>query len=47
MIEGIPTAKKLVMINRNDNTQTEMEILEVKYNIDLEDQMFTERELRK
>jgi hypothetical protein len=46
-IDGIPTAKKLVMINRNDNTQTEMEILEVKYNIDLKDRMFTERELKK
>jgi outer membrane lipoprotein-sorting protein len=47
IIDGIPTAKKLVMINRNDNTQTEMELLEVKYNIDLNDRMFTERELKK
>ena len=47
VIDGIPTAFKYVMINRNDNTQTEMELLEVKYHIDLEDRMFTERELKK
>jgi outer membrane lipoprotein-sorting protein len=47
VIDGIPTAMKIVMINRNDNTQTEMEMLEVKFNIDLEDSMFTERELKK
>ncbi len=47
IIDGIPTAFKYVMINRNDNTQTEMELLEVKYHIDLEDSIFTERELKK
>jgi outer membrane lipoprotein-sorting protein len=47
VIDGIPTAKKLIMLNRNDNARTEMEILEVQYNIPLEDRMFTERELKK
>ncbi len=47
VIDGIHTAMKFVMINRNDNTQTEMELLEAKFNIELEDSMFTERELKK
>jgi outer membrane lipoprotein-sorting protein len=47
IIDDIPTARKMVMINRNDNTQTEMELLEVKYNVELDDRMFTERELKK
>ena len=46
-IDSIPTAMKMVMINKNDNTQTEMEILEVEYNIPLDDSMFTERSLKK
>jgi len=47
IIDGIPTAMKVVMHNENDNTQTEMELLEVKYNITLSDDMFTERSLKK
>lgn len=47
VIEGIPTSMKVVMFNKNDNTQTEMELLEVKYNISLSDAMFTERSLKK
>jgi len=47
VIDGLHTAMKFVMINRNDNTQTEMEMLEIKFNIELEDSMFTERELKK
>ena len=47
VIDGIPTSMKVVMINENDNTQTEMELLEVKYNIELTDDMFTERSLKK
>ena len=47
IIDGLHTAMKFVMISRNDNTQTEMEMLEVKFNIELEDSMFTERELKK
>jgi outer membrane lipoprotein-sorting protein len=47
VIDGIPTSMKVVMINQNDNTQTEMELLEVKYNITLSDDMFTERSLKK
>jgi outer membrane lipoprotein-sorting protein len=47
VIDGIPTAMKIVMHNENDNTETEMELLEVKYNISLSDDMFTERSLKK
>jgi hypothetical protein len=38
---------KVVMYNKNDNTQTELELLEVKYNVTLADSMFTERGLKK
>ncbi|MCK4337435.1 MAG: outer membrane lipoprotein-sorting protein [Candidatus Aminicenantes bacterium] len=47
IIDGIPTARKIVMLNKSDNSQTEMEILEVEYNIELDDKMFTERGLKK
>jgi outer membrane lipoprotein-sorting protein len=47
VIDGIPTAMKMVMFNQNDSTQTEMELLEVKYNVILDDSMFTERALKK
>ena len=47
VIDGIPTAMKVVMSNVNDNTQTEMELLEVQFNVPLDDKMFTERELKK
>ena len=47
VIDDIPTAMKVVMYNKNDNTQTELELLEVKYNITLADSMFTERGLKK
>jgi outer membrane lipoprotein-sorting protein len=47
VIDGIPTAMKAVMHNLNDNTQTELEMLEVEFNIPLEDSMFTERALKK
>ncbi|MBD3289757.1 outer membrane lipoprotein-sorting protein [candidate division KSB1 bacterium] len=46
-INGIPTAMKAVMYNKRDNSQTSMEILEVKYNIPLKDNLFTERNLKK
>jgi outer membrane lipoprotein-sorting protein len=47
VIDSIPTAMKVVMYNKNDNTQTELELLEVRYNITLADSMFTERGLKK
>jgi len=47
VIDGIPTSMKVVMTNENDNTQTEMELLEVEYNIPLSDDMFTERSLKR
>lgn len=47
VIDGIPTGMKAVMYSQSDNTQTEMEMLEVKFNVTLDDRMFTERELKK
>ena len=46
-IDAIPTAMKAVMTHENDNTQTVMQLLEVDYNVDLDDAMFTERGLKK
>jgi outer membrane lipoprotein-sorting protein len=47
VIDNIPTAMKVVMYNKNNNTQTELELLDVRYNITLADSMFTERGLKK
>jgi outer membrane lipoprotein-sorting protein len=47
IIDGIPTAMNMIMFDKLDNTQTEMELLEVKYNLPLDDSMFTERNLKK
>jgi len=47
VIDKIPTAIKVIMYNKDDNTQTEMEMLEVKFNVTLDDKMFTERGLKK
>lgn len=47
VIDDIPTPMKMVMFNKLNNTQTEMELIEVKYNITLDDKMFTERGLKK
>jgi len=47
VIDEIPTALKIVMTNKNEDSQTTMEILDMKFNIELDDSMFTERELKK
>ncbi|MBE0461717.1 MAG: outer membrane lipoprotein-sorting protein [Candidatus Aminicenantes bacterium] len=47
IIDDIPTAMNILMYNKIDNTQTKMELLEVKYNVILDDDMFTERGLKK
>jgi len=46
-VGGIPTAFYLVMKNLVDGTETEMEILEIDYDVKLADKMFTERGLKK
>ena len=46
-IDGIPTATKMVMYNRQENSQTSIEMLEVKYNVVLEDSLFTARNLQR
>jgi len=46
-IDGVPTAMRMVMYDKKDKTQTSVEMIEVKYNVDLKDSMFTERGLRK
>jgi outer membrane lipoprotein-sorting protein len=47
VIDGIPTAMKSVMHNKLDRTQTELELLEISYNVELDESMFTERNLKK
>jgi outer membrane lipoprotein-sorting protein len=47
IIDGIPTAMRVVMKNETDNTETKVELLEVKYDIELDDDLFTERSLKK
>jgi outer membrane lipoprotein-sorting protein len=47
IIDNIPTAMNMIMYNKMDNTQTEMELVEVQYNLKLDDKMFTERNLKK
>lgn len=46
VIDGVPTGTKMVMHNHGDNTNTTIELKEVKYNIPLEDELFTERGLK-
>ena len=46
-IDGIPTATKMVMYNQQENSQTSIEMLEVKYNAELDDSLFTERNLQR
>ena len=46
VIQGIPTARTIIMSNLLDNTETRMEINSVDYNVDLSDDLFTERGLR-
>jgi len=46
-IDGIPTAIKMVMYNKEENSQTSIEMFEIKYNIELDDSLFTERNLKK
>jgi len=46
-IDGIPTAMKMVMYNKQENSQTSIEMLEVKYNLNLENSLFTERNLKR
>jgi hypothetical protein len=47
LVDGIPTAMKIVMFNQEDSKQTEMEFLDIKYNLELDDSLFTERNLKK
>ncbi len=42
LIDKIYTPFKCIMYNRLDNTQTSIEIIEVKYDVDLPDDLFTE-----
>jgi len=46
-IDGIPTATSMVMYNQQENSQTSIEMLEVKYNVILDDSLFTARNLKR
>ncbi len=43
VIDEIPTAWKVVMTNEEDNSRTTMEVVDIEYNIDVDDHLFTER----
>ena len=45
-VQGVPTAMKMTMFNKKDRTSTTIETLSVKYNMDLPDNLFSERNLR-
>jgi outer membrane lipoprotein-sorting protein len=47
IIDNIPTPKQVVMHNKLDRTRTSMELLEVTYKVGLEDDLFTERGMKK
>ena len=47
LIDSIYTPMKCVMYNKLDNTHTSMEIIEVTYNVDLSDDIFTEMGMQK
>lgn len=47
IIDDLPTAFRVEMYNIMDNTRTVMELLEIEYNLKLDDDMFTERNLKK
>ncbi len=47
IIQKIPTATKMIMKNELDLTETLMELIQVDYGLELSDEMFTERALRK
>lgn len=42
LVEGIYTPMKYTMYNKLDATQTSMEIVEIRYDVDLPDELFTE-----
>lgn len=46
-IDDIPTPTRMVMTNHNDDSRTVMEMHDIEYNIQLDDQMFTERGLKR
>lgn len=47
IIQEIPTALKMVMLNRLDNSTTEMKLNQIKYNLKLNESDFTPRRLKK
>lgn len=47
VIEGIPTPMKMVMLDLQDNTDTIMEYEELTYTVELPDDLFSERGMKK
>ncbi|MCK4403952.1 MAG: outer membrane lipoprotein-sorting protein [candidate division Zixibacteria bacterium] len=47
VIDNIPTPMQMVMYNKLDRTQTSMEFLEVTYKVNLADDLFTQRGMKK
>ena len=47
IIDGIPTGMKYTMTNRTDDSQTIMVLKSVEYNVEMDEELFTERGLKK
>lgn len=47
VIDNVPTGTKMVMTNNNDQSKTTMVIRNIEYNIKLDDELFTERGLKR
>ncbi len=46
-IDGVPTAMTMEMVNQSDQSRTVMTLEDIEYNIDLDENLFTERGLRR
>jgi len=46
-IQGIPTAMKMTMVNQMDQSETIIETDEVEYNLELKEELFTQRGMKK
>ncbi len=46
-IQDVPTAMKITMFNKKNRTSTTIETITIEYNVELSDDMFSERNLKK
>ena len=46
-LQGYPTAQAMTMVNHIEESQTQMRIIDMEYNVQFEKGFFTERNLKK